>query len=130
MVKTLVTILMVLGMYGNCFGDGVTTTLEGQLSDEQMRITFEGNADFDEEYEIRRFKYIENKEEVIRYFLESGDICKVIGHQWVEQDPCAVNWNGNYGWTTTPCLGQKTRKCSLCGKEQKETTTTIWEDVK
>ncbi len=69
---------------------------------------------------------IENKEEVIKYFIESGDVCKVIGHVWEVYDPCVTVWNEhlNYGYNVIPCLGTKTRTCKICGLKQKETSKT------
>jgi len=76
---------------------------------------------------------IANKEEVIKYFIESGDVCKVIGHVWEVYDPCynpcgdcmcpnefnVPDLNVWYGQRCT-----KTRTCEICGLKQKETSKT------
>lgn len=65
-------------------------------------IEFHSNHFFDT---AKRFGAYTN---IIRELASSGEICKVIGHQWAEPHVCVYGW-GERTWT---------RECGLCGKQQ------------
>jgi hypothetical protein len=75
---------------------------------------------------------IGNKEEVIKYFIKSGDVCKIVGHVWETSEML----NYTYGCLVNHPPGETcswelpTRQCGLCNKRQREKTVKTWEDIK
>jgi hypothetical protein len=115
MKKTVLAILMVMAMCFNCFGDELQS-----YSDQRHQMTLENqlyDTDFvPDEYDNAITippSQIFNKEEVIKHFIQSGDVCEAVGHhQWID-------------WFALPTY----RECSLCNKLQRENTAPKWVDV-
>lgn len=69
-----------------------------------------------------------NKQEVIQYFIDSGYVCEVIGHDWRTTNGGGLDlcrWENGFVFCRP---NPNSRKCTRCGKKQKQEVPD-WEDV-
>ena len=120
-MKKLFMVLFVCLITAVCFADDVIWTDAHIIPDSV--VTWQKGAPW---YSINP-GYIENKEEVIRYFIESGDVCEIVGHKWHEiYSDITYTIHGNvFG-----CPQKELRQCGICGKKQEKKTAIEWFDIK
>ena len=63
--------------------------------------------------------YPEDRENLIRQWAASGEICRVLGHRWVDESLITV-------WPAPPETPHSRRRCSICGKTETRRLTE-WE---